>query len=108
MKEIEILGTKYSIKKDSPKTNSKLVNANAYVELQSKEIILDKTKYNNDYNAVKESEKFDRKVLRHEVVHAFLHESGLAALSANETITDWIAAQYPKLKEAFSKLKIED
>ncbi|MBR4208648.1 MAG: hypothetical protein IKQ96_00335 [Lachnospiraceae bacterium] len=43
------------------------------------------------------------KVIRHELVHAFLYESGLSENSwaGNEEIVDWIAAQFPKLDGAF-------
>lgn len=45
-----------------------------------------------------------RKVLRHEIVHAFLFESGLAENSTwaqNEEFVDWIAIQAPKIIKAW-------
>lgn len=46
--------------------------------------------------------------IRHEIIHAFLHESGLYENSANadawamnEEMVDWIALQFPKILEAF-------
>lgn len=49
-----------------------------------------------------------RQLLRHEIVHAFLYESGLAANSAaarqwatNEEMVDWIALQGPKIYRAW-------
>ncbi|MFD1464645.1 hypothetical protein ACFQ4L_00875 [Lapidilactobacillus mulanensis] len=41
---------------------------------------------------------------RHELIHAFLCESGLAENSdwaQNEEVVDWIARQFPKLFETF-------
>lgn len=51
----------------------------------------------------------EKVILRHEIVHAFLHESGLAdsslqytgAWAKNEEMVDWIAAQFPKMQRAF-------
>ena len=42
--------------------------------------------------------------IRHELVHAFAYESGLAENSPwafNEEMTDWIAIQFPKMLKAF-------
>lgn len=47
------------------------------------------------------------RVVRHELVHAFLFESGLYVSSewaCNEEIVDWIALQAPKLFKAFEEL----
>ena len=53
----------------------------------------------------------EKSVLRHEIIHAFLHESGLADSSLaydagwakNEEMVDWIAMQFPKLLKAFEE-----
>jgi len=49
--------------------------------------------------------KAERLVLRHEIIHAFLSESGLSDSSGvigigwakNEEMVDWIAIQFPKI-----------
>lgn len=53
--------------------------------------------------------------LRHEIIHAFLFESGLWVNSnsvecwaMNEEMIDWIAIQYPKISKVFKKLDIEN
>ena len=63
-----------------------------------------------------ETEEYCRKVekmtLRHEIVHAFLNESGLQASTCvpsesgwarNEEMVDWIAIQLPKIMKAFEE-----
>lgn len=52
----------------------------------------------------------ERLTLRHEIVHAFLHESGLSANTSycdawayNEEMVDWIALQGPKLYKAWKE-----
>ena len=47
-----------------------------------------------------------RKNKRHEIIHAFLFESGLAENSSwaqNEEMVDFFAIQFPKLVEAFKE-----
>ena len=46
----------------------------------------------------------EKKNIRHEIVHAFLFESGLAENSEwaqNEEMVDWFACQAPKIYAAF-------
>lgn len=50
--------------------------------------------------------------LRHEIIHAFLAESGLwgssepaKAWAMNEEMIDWIALQFPKILKAFKEAK---
>ena len=57
-----------------------------------------------------------KKTLRHEIVHAFLTESGLfnntynvdAGWSKNEEMVDWFAIQSPKIFKVYSELGIID
>ena len=52
--------------------------------------------------------KVEKGILRHEIIHAFLNESGLQDSAAsidgpwakNEEMGDWIALQLPKIAEA--------
>lgn len=49
-----------------------------------------------------------QKVLRHEIIHAFLYESGLAENSGwamDEEMVDWIALQFPKLMAALAEME---
>ena len=61
-----------------------------------------------DKESVESQEKL---LLRHEIVHAFLEESGLStnsdsidAWARNEEIVDWIAIQGPKIYAAWEKV----
>ena len=53
----------------------------------------------------------EKEILRHEIVHAFLNESGLRDSSCslttgwatNEEMVDWIALQFPKMLKAFQE-----
>lgn len=56
-----------------------------------------------------ERERYEQRIIRHEIVHAFLSESGLSDNAGqytgpwvnNEEMVDWIAAQGPKLYAAW-------
>lgn len=53
-----------------------------------------------------------KQILRHEITHAFLFESGLqdctviveGGWSNNEEMVDWIANQFPKMLKAFQEV----
>ena len=56
-------------------------------------------------------ERLEKKTLRHELIHAFLAESGLSANASccytswaeNEEMVDWLAIQFPKILKAFKE-----
>ena len=102
--EVNILGTEYSIKRQKGKETAKLENADGICEFYSKEIAIDDFEPTSE--TVANPNLYKKKVLRHEIVHAFLYESGLDASSEwarNEEIVDWIALQAPKLQKAFEE-----
>lgn len=53
--------------------------------------------------------KIQKRYLRHEIIHAFLFESGLGfnlehcEFGHEETMIDWIAIQFPKILEVFKE-----
>lgn len=53
-------------------------------------------------------------LVRHEVIHAFQFESGLAfnwehkPLGVEETTVDWFAIQWPKINKVFKLLEVEE
>lgn len=57
-------------------------------------------------------EAYVRRLLRHEIIHAFLFESGLGndfhhpENGHEETMVDWIARQSPKIFKVFQELDI--
>lgn len=101
---VYILGTKYTIKEQSFKENSMLEDCDGYCDWTSKEIVVEREMT----GTLGDMEVYIRKVLRHEIVHAFLFESGLAESSAkseawakNEEMVDWIAQQGEKICKAW-------
>lgn len=103
--KINVLGTIYKIKK------KKLGNAgiDGFTDYTNRTIIIRKDNYNNvgDFKYLME------KQLRHEIIHAFMAESGLQSnyehlqqYGHEETTVDWFAIQYPKIKKVFDELGI--
>ena len=107
---VDILGTEYSIHKQSAKENSKLEDNNGICEQYSKEIILNTLdEEKQDVMCVENVEEFEKKVLRHEIIHAYLGESGLRSSSEwaeNEEMVDWFAIQLPKIFKTFKELDV--
>lgn len=59
-----------------------------------------------------EAAEYKKRLLSHEIVHAFLNESGLqhcssvpmGAWARHEEMVDWIAIQFPKIMKAFQEV----
>ncbi len=112
---VNILGMQYSItiKKYSEDEAFERYKANGYCSGVEKAIVLcDMTTYpdwENETDMACDSQM--KETLRHEIVHAFLNESGLAAnrnesnaWARNEEMVDWIALQGPKLYKAWQEV----
>lgn len=103
--KVNILGTEYEILYDvAPEDMPE--NCDGCMDQSIKTISIAKIEPNR--NSVKDLDEYKKKVLRHEITHAFLYESGCWVCSgstdawgADETVTDWIAIQSPKLFKAF-------
>lgn len=61
----------------------------------------------------KEKENYFKASLRHEIIHAFLNESGLKdnfehahRMGHEETMVDWIAQQFPKILKVYQQLGV--
>ena len=88
---VNILGREYSIYTRPRAEDVKLKEYDGYCDYSVGEIV---TVQRED----------DPMNLRHEIIHAFAFESGLADDSAwamDEEMTDWIAHQFPKMLAAF-------
>lgn len=110
MINVNILGTEYTIKEDCNIEEYKALEDNeAYTDFTTKEIII--SEFGRDTNSVNDLDYHIRKVKRHEIIHALLYESGLDCntnWATNEEIVDWFAIQYPKMKQIYEELGIEE
>lgn len=109
--KVNILGTEYKVLFRDEKDKPKLKNADGYMDQSIKEIVVGV--FEKDDMSIDDLQDYSKKVLRHEIVHAFLYESGLWTNSGNvnawaqsEEITDWFAIQSPKIFKVFQELDI--
>ena len=106
MKYINILGTQYEVIKQTEKENPKLKDANGLCEPYTRQIIYEEQEAGID--VFDNIEAFNRKTLRHEVVHAFFAESGLTEYMEDEVLVEWIAVQFPKISRVMKELGISE
>lgn len=102
--EVNILGTDYEIKCETRMENPKLINANGLCEFWAKKIIIGKL--DPDPENYENITEFEKKVIRHEIIHAFFGESGLSQYMDDETLVDWLAVQFHKIEEIFKEIKV--
>lgn len=115
-KKINILGTEYSIEihKVSEDDYMKENRLSGYCGEDNKQIVIADMSEKEYFVGMDEKaqQRYFNKVLRHEVIHAFLNESGLSdsasvpmgAWSKHEEMVDWIAIQFPKIQKVFVEL----
>lgn len=102
--QVNVLGTKYSIIESNRIDDPNLENNDGYCDHSTKTIVIDTFQgCENHPNSLGNIDEYKKSVIRHELIHAFLHESGLNSCSwaKEEEIVDWIAIQFPKLMDAF-------
>lgn len=101
---VNILGVVYKITETTKEKAPLLEKCDGYCDKTSKSIVI--TKETKD-SELSNWEVYRKKILRHEIIHAFLFESGLhenfehREYGHDETFIDWVAAQYPKIKRAY-------
>lgn len=105
-RKVNILGSVWIIKEQSISENNLLENCDGYCDWTTREIVVER----EQDGTLGDMEAYIRKVIRHEIVHAFLFESGLYEASApteawakNEEMVDWIARQGQKIYSAWKE-----
>lgn len=113
--KISVLGVPYILEYRERSKDANLEQCDGYCDFSTKRIVV------KDYSEAERREPlsmadlecYKQKCMRHEIVHAFLYESGLSvnsatveeAWAANEEMVDWIAIQGPKLYAAWTAAK---
>lgn len=109
---VDVLGTRYRIEvhKISEDDYLKENHFDGYCSEYEKLIVVaDVTEEDFKFSNYTEKENCEKAILRHEIVHAFLNESGLScnanvfndSWAKNEELVDWMAIQIPKILEAY-------
>lgn len=102
--KINILGAEYDFNITTEKEDIRLCGFDGYCDAFAKQIVVDGDYNENDPNNIGDLDNFKAKVKRHEIVHAFLLESGLKDYGSDEVLVDWIAWQFPKILKIFEEV----
>ena len=109
--KVNILGTEYQVLFRKEEDNPKLKTADGYIDQSIKEIVVGI--FEKDDTSIEYLVSYQKKVLRHEIIHGFLYESGLwnnsndvEAWAQSEEMVDWFAIQSPKIYKVFKELDI--
>ena len=111
--KVNVLGTEYTIR-IVKETESELLNGkfrDGCTDESKHEILICEKKADCE---LQDYEAYKKVILRHELIHAFLFESGLDASSIvctgawalNEEMIDWFAIQSPKIFKMFIELDL--
>lgn len=114
MDSVNVLGIDYKIVTRSKEKDHTLKDGNdGYCDYSTKSIIIVDLDSLEDWSEESKEARdyYERSLLRHEIVHAFLYESGLDICTnscengwaRSEEIVDWIALQGKKIYEAWNK-----
>lgn len=103
---INVLGTEYTIEYKNSSEDALMFEIDGYCDKTSKRIVVSTKDDGCNLDIFAE---YQKKVLRHEIVHAFMFESGLAEnwehknIGQEETVVDWFAIQGLKIYNAWKQ-----
>lgn len=108
---IDVLGTKIHVQFREEKQDKSLEECDGYFDASENLIVVKIPK--QDGMSLGNLENYQKKVLRHEITHAFLYESGMDHCSScadswatNEEMVDWFAIQSPKIFRVFQEQEL--
>lgn len=109
---VPVLGVPYTLEYRTKAKDPYLDTCDGYCDTSIKLCVARKytTEERREPGTKKDLDAYMRKCMRHELTHAFLHESGLSINGmrtenwpACEEIVDWMAIQGPKLYAAWQR-----
>jgi len=104
---VSVLGSVYAITRSHSPGDNRLDDKDGFCDETTHEIVVES--YEGEDGKPDSKAQLDvqrKKILRHEIVHAFAFESGLAENSPwaqNEEMVDWIAIQGPKIYKVWQE-----
>lgn len=107
---VHILGECWTIEERGKIDDDYLEQCDGYCDKTARLIVVTVRNKNCD---LLDFDAYQRKVIRHEIIHAFLFESGLHecwdhGTGHDESYVDWIAVQWPKIARAFAEVGVSD
>lgn len=105
---LDILGSAWTIRESTEAEDARLRDCDGYTDWTTRQIVVEREIDGN----LGDMDAYVKKVKRHEIVHAFLEECGLAECSGetdawarNEAMVDWFARVGPKIYAAWQAAK---
>lgn len=104
--KLNILGSEWNIEFRKPESDSALKDNDGYTDVSIKKIVIAEKREDCE---ITDFDYMQKENLRHEIIHAFLFESGLGyniehkEYGHEETMIDWLAIQSPKIFKAFKE-----
>ena len=104
---LNVLGTNYAVYKGVARSDDKVLETCAgYCDRTAKRIVVAAVDAECECG---EPDEYTRYILRHEIIHAFLYESGIGGDTVwdiegqdhPEHMVEWIAMQFEKMMKAF-------
>lgn len=110
METINILGTDYTIYKRTEAEDPNLNGIVGYCDATNKTIVVHTMDGMQAESGlpIGDGQYAQNETLRHEIIHAFLNESGLSGecdWACNEEMVDYFAIQFHKIANVFKQLK---
>ena len=103
-----VLGSYWSVEVKEETEDKRLEGMGGITDWSTKEILI---RNKNETDTIYNMYAAVLHTLRHELVHAFMFESGLSGdwkhdeWGQDETTVDWIACQMPKIMKTYEELK---
>lgn len=104
--KLNVLGAEWNLEYRNADADLLLDGRDGYTDSSANLIVIVNKRKDDDVLDFREIQK---RCLRHEIIHAFLFESGLgpnfehSQYGHEETMIDWIAIQFPKILETFKE-----
>ena len=102
---VHVLGENYTLNFIPEEEDDGLKDCDDYCDETIKTLVV--KQYDRSEPLGKKALDLQKKNFRHEIIHTFLNESGLAENSTwaqEEEMVDWFAKQFPKLLTAFQEV----
>ena len=108
---VNVLGTEYTLDFVPETDDDGLADCDGYCDDTIKRLVVKQYK-RDEHGEKKNLELQEQKNHRHEIIHAFMEESGLSGnfehktIGIEETTVDWFAIQSPKIFKVFTELDL--
>ena len=105
--KVDILGAKWTITLTDKTKDVGLLDSDGYCDPSSRLIVVN----NAPDESLSNRQDWVKRNLRHEIIHAFLFESGIGfnfsgeCIGHSETMIDWMVIQFPKMLKVFKEVK---